>query len=156
EYFAARNFRGDKRQLKRTDLQVHFDFGKESPAPEKIDPSEFSIRWTGSFLATETGEYEFLVRTDHAGRLWVNDNNRPLIDAWVKSGNDTEYKAAMFLVAGRIYPLRLEFTKAKQGVDDSKKQKEKPPPAKASIALLWKRPLGALEPIPSRQLSPNP
>ena len=25
-------------------------------------------------------------------RLWVNDPKRPLIDAWVKSGNDTEYR----------------------------------------------------------------
>src|SRR5262245_19620015 len=33
EYFAARGFRGDKRQLERTDPQVSFDFGKESPAP---------------------------------------------------------------------------------------------------------------------------
>jgi cytochrome c553 len=155
EYFAAREFRKDKRALERTDAQVHFDFKNESPAAGKIEPHEFSIRWTGSFLAPETGEYEFAVRTDHAAQLWINDNNRPLIDAWVKSGTDTEYKNSVFLVAGRIYPLRLEFTKAKQGVDDSKKQKEKPPPGKAFVALLWKRPLGTLELIPARQLSTN-
>ncbi|HLW64898.1 MAG TPA: DUF1592 domain-containing protein [Gemmataceae bacterium] len=155
EYFGARNFRNDKKALERTDPQVNFDFKNESPAPGKIEPHEFSIRWTGSVLAADTGEYEFVIRTDHAARVWINDNNRPLIDAWVKSGNDTEYRGSIFLVAGRIYPLRLEFTKAKQGVDDSKKQKEKPPPAKAFVGLLWKRPLGAVEPIPSRQLSPN-
>ena len=43
-------------------------------------------------LAPETGDYEFIVRTEHAARLWVNDTDRPLIDAWVKSGNDTEYR----------------------------------------------------------------
>src|SRR5205823_814265 len=125
EYFAGRRL-GGKATLDRTDPQVKFDFGTESPAPGKIEPHEFSARWSGSVLAPETGEYEFVVRTDHAARLWINDPNRPLIDAWVKSGNDTEYMATLFLVGGRAYPLRLEFTKAKQGVDDSKKQKEKP------------------------------
>jgi hypothetical protein len=155
EYFSGRRFGGNARILERTDPQVTFDFGTESPVPGKIEPHEFSIRWNGSILAPETGEYEFVVRTEHATRLWVNDRKPPLIDAWVKSGNDTEYKASLYLVAGRVYPLRLEFSKAKQGVDDSKKEKTKPPAKKASIALLWKRPFGALEPIPARQLAPE-
>ena len=91
------------------------------------EPREFSIRWNGSVLAPETGEFDFVVRTEHAVRLWVNDQNHPLIDAWVKSGSDTEFRGSLFLLAGRPYPLRLEFTKAKQGVDDSKDKKEKPP-----------------------------
>ena len=76
-----------------------------------------------------------------------------MIDAWVKSGSDTEFKASLYLVGGRVYPVRLDFTKSKQGVDDSAKQKEKPTSAPASIALLWKSPRGVLEPIPDRQLS---
>src|SRR5205807_9184751 len=102
-----------------------------------------------------TGEYEFTVRTEHAARLWVNDIRHPLIDAWVKSGNETEYRAAIGLLGGRVYPLRLEFAKGKQGVDDSKKTKAKPPAVKASIALLWKLPQRAAEVIPQRNLSPH-
>lgn len=153
EYYSGRNFHGGGRVLERVDPQVNFDFKDETPVPEKIDAHEFSIRWNGSLLAAETGQYEFTIHTDHAARLWVNDNRRPLIDAWVKSGNDTEYRGSISLIGGRAYPLKLEFTKGKQGVDDSKKQKAKPPPAQASIVLKWKRPLGAEEPIPSRQLS---
>src|SRR4029434_6610105 len=96
--------------------------------------------WNGSLLAPDTGEYEFVVRTEHAARLWVNDVNHALIDAWVEFGRDTEYRATLFLLAGRMYPLRLEYAKGKQGVDDSKKEKAKPPPVKSSIALVWKRP----------------
>jgi Protein of unknown function (DUF1592)/Protein of unknown function (DUF1588)/PA14 domain/Protein of unknown function (DUF1595)/Cytochrome C oxidase, cbb3-type, subunit III len=154
EYFQGRNFRDKGRVLERVDPQVNFDFHDETPVPEKIDAHEFSIRWMGSLLAAETGQYEFTVHTEHAARLWVNDDRHPLIDAWVKSGNETEYRGSIFLVGGRAYPVRLEFSKGKQGVDDSKKnKKEKPPPAKASIALKWKRPQGAEEPIPARQLS---
>jgi cytochrome c553 len=155
EYFKGRNFNRNSRVLERIDPQVRFDFGTDPPVPEKIEPHEFLIRWNGSVLAPETGEYEFVVRTEHAARLWVNETNRPLIDAWVKSGNVNEYTVTLFLIGGRVYPLRLEYSKAKQGVDDSKNQKTKPPLVKSSIALLWKRPQRAIEPIPSRQLSPN-
>jgi cytochrome c553 len=154
EYFKGRRFNPRERILERTDPRVAFNFGVESPVPGKIEPHEFSIRWRGSVLAPQTGDYEFVIRTEHAARLWVNDERRPLIDAWVKSGNDTEYKANLFLVAGRSYSLRLEYTKAKQGVDDSKTRKKPPPAVKSSITLLWKAPHSPLEPIAGRYLSP--
>src|SRR5262245_2377682 len=138
--------------MERVDADVNFDFGTVGP-DEKFDDFQFCIRWEGSVLAPDTGEYQFVVRTEHATRLWVNDLERPLIDAWVKSGNDTEYRGSLFLAGGRAYPLRLEFSKAKQGVDDSKKAKT-PPPTPASIALLWKAPQRTVEVVPSRSLSP--
>src|SRR5262249_10266604 len=46
-------------------------------------------------------------------------------------------------------------SKAKQGVDDSKKQQGPPPPVKASLALEWKPPQRAADVIPSRNLSPG-
>jgi hypothetical protein len=76
---------------------------------------------------------------------------QPLIDAWVKSGTDSEFRGALFLLGGRPYPLRLEFSKAKQGVDDSDKQKEKPV-VSASIALEWKPPGQSKQTVPSRYL----
>jgi hypothetical protein len=155
EYYKSRRFRTGERVIERIDPRVQFDFGEVSPDPEKMEADQFSIRWDGSVLAPETGEYEIVVRTEHATRLWLNDLNRPLIDAWVKSGNDNEYRAAVFLLGGRAYPFRLEFSKAKQGVDDSKKNKPKPPPVRASIALLWKLPHRTLEPIPEHALSPG-
>jgi cytochrome c5 len=152
EYFNDRGFRGNKRVVERTDPQVKFDFGTDGPVKDKFDDgAQFAIRWQGSVLAPETGTYEFVVRTEHAARLWVNDGQRPLIDAYVKSGSDTEHRASLFLLGGRPYPLRLEFSKAKQGVDDKKKG----PPVKASVALAWKPPNGAAEPIPERYLLPG-
>jgi hypothetical protein len=151
EYFNARSFRNDKRQIQRVDAQVKFDFGTDGPDP-KFDANLFSIRWEGSVLAPESGEYEFVVQTDHACRLWINDTNVPLIDAWVKSGKDTEFRGTIYLLAGRAYPLRLEFSKAKQGVAD--KGKKPDPPKPAFVTLAWKRPRQVTVPIPSRYLSP--
>jgi hypothetical protein len=140
------------RAVSRIDPRVDFDFGTEAPMPEITDPRRFSIRWEGAIHAPETGYYDFVVRTENATRLWINDAENMLLDAWVKSGDDTEYRSRLFLLGGTAYPLRLEFTKANQGVDDSKKNL---PPAKANISLLWKRPSGALQPIPNRHLSPH-
>jgi hypothetical protein len=151
EYFASRNFQGNKRIIDRIDPEVKFDFGKGTPGPEKFEPYEYSIRWEGSVLTPETGEYEFIVRTEHALRLWVNNNRVPLIDAWVKSGHDTEYRGSLFLGAGRLHSLRLEFTKSQQGVNDPKRAKEKPP-TNGSIALLWKLPQREPEVIPASNL----
>jgi hypothetical protein len=157
EYYKGRRFRPTDRVLERTDREVNFPLGTASPVPGKVEPDEFSMRWSGAVLPPETGEYRFVVRTEHAARLWVNDTNRPLVDAWVKSGNDTEYTGTIYLVGGRVYPLRLEYSKGKQGVDDSKKGGPKPPPEKTSIALLWAVPgRGATEVIADRFLGPNP
>jgi cytochrome c553 len=181
------------RVARRIDPLINFDFGTEAPVPGIDDPRAYSIRWVGSVLAPETGNYEFAVRTEHAARLWINDDDVPLMDAWVKSGEGTEYKANLYVVAGRVYPLRLEFSKAKlmfkNANEEEKKQEEKrkreaevkkkaqaqksavekkedeekkkqeekaePPSPPGSIALLWQRPNGAAEPIPTRFLSPD-
>lgn len=154
EYFKARHFQNDERLVERTDPEVRFDFGQNGPIPDKFDPYQFSIRWTGSVMAPDTGEYEFIVHSDHAVRLWVNNQKQPLIDAWVKSGKDTEFHGSLFLVGGHAYPLRLEFSKSTQGVDDTEKQTARPIP-KAFITLAWKRPKQAEEPVPARCLLPT-
>jgi len=155
EYFKGRRLGGDKsRVLQRIDSKIAFDFGRDAPVREIDEPHEFSIRWEGTLWAPVTGEYEFTLKTEHAARLWLNDVRQPLIDAWVKSGNDTEYRGTIFLLAGRPYPLKVEYTKAKQGVDDSDKQKKKPESQPSSITLLWRRPdQRGVEAVPGRVLS---
>ncbi|AGA25342.1 DUF1592 domain-containing protein [Singulisphaera acidiphila] len=153
DYFKSKQIHNDG-VISRVDPVVRFQFAKSSPDPEKIDPKEFSIRWQGSVLAPETGEYEFIVKTENSFRLWVNDlKQQPLIDAYVKSGSDTEYRGSIRLLAGRAYPLRLEYFKAAtQGVKkDDKKAEEKP----ASIALEWALPHRVAEVIPEHNLSPS-
>ncbi len=154
EYFDSRR-PGGRRVLERIDPEVRFDFGRTTPSLEGLKTTGFAARWTGSVIAPDTGEYEILVRTDHAARLWLNDLRAPLIDAWVKSGVETEHRGRVFLLGGRAYPLKLELTSRKQGVDDSAKKKGAGKPVETLIELCWKPPRAVLEAIPARQLSPE-
>lgn len=143
EYFKNRRMRTEDQVLDRIDPVVRFDFGEGSPEPDEFDPVEFAIRWQGSILAPETGDYEFILKTDNGARLWVNDNERPLIDGGVKSGN-LERSESIRLLGGRLYPLRLEMFKSKEA-------KEK----RAAITLKWKLPQRTAEVVPQRYLLPQ-
>ena len=138
-YYAARTFNPKKLKLERTDSEVCFDWERLSPDPEMFDPREFSIQWEGSLLAPDTGTYEFVVRTVHAARFYINDSNTPLIDAWVQSGDDLEHRGEIRLLGGRAYPIKLQFSRAKQGVGDLDKNTAKfQSDAPTTISFEWK------------------
>ena len=154
EYFRDRWLRSPGQLvIARIDPQVTFDFGLEGPDPEQFEPNRFAIRWTGAVVPPETGDYQWIVRTAHAVSLGINGgpDDPPLIDAVVKSGSQTEFRASTFLLGGRAYPLVLFFSKANQGVDSRKYEH----PKHASIELLWKPPHGTVEPVPERCLVPR-
>ena len=154
EYFDSRKFSKRSCVLERLDPKIQFFFGEASPSPEKIQPERFSIRWDGSVIPAETGRYEFIVRTNQAVRVFVNETEatEPLIDAAVKSGNEQQYRASIRLLGGRAVPLRVEFSKGRQGVA---KAGQDNPNTDAFIELLWKPPYGVAQVISERCLSPR-
>lgn len=152
-YFRGRLWEG-KDPIKRVDSAIRAQFGTEAPKVpglDNVDPHKFSIRWVGSVVAPDTGDYEFIVRSDQAVRLYLNSQTKPLIDGWIRSSNDNEFRASIPLTGGQAYPIVLEFSKSTVGVDDTEKRK-KLKPAPAFVELQWKRPKLAAETIPSRFL----
>jgi len=144
EYFDSRKFSKRSRVLERLDPKIEFSFGEASPSPNKMQPERFSIRWDGSVLPPETGRYDFIVHTDQAVRVYVNEteSTEPLIDASVKSGSEQQYRASITLLGSRPVPLRVEFSKGSQGVA---KPGQDSPNTHAFIELLWKPPHGVPE-----------
>jgi hypothetical protein len=130
---------------KQVDPVIDFDFGDK--APEKgTYAAQFSINWSGSVLAPDTGEYEFRVTSPNGVRLYVNprDNSSEkdaLIDLWVSSGSSRSASSAIFLLGGRSYPLKLEFFKFKDKT--------------AGLKLEWRPPGGAWSVVPRANLSPG-
>jgi mono/diheme cytochrome c family protein len=141
EYFNDDGFNRKKRVIERVDATIDFDYGESTPDAEQIEKEEFAMKWRGGVIAPETGEYEFILETQNAGRLYVNSYDTPIIDAWVKSGDQTEYSATIRLLGGRLYPLQVEFRSVKEPT--------------ASIRLKWKPPHQAEQIIPERALTPD-
>ncbi len=131
----------EKTAFERIDRKVDFDWGAASPDKEH-GTNEFAIGWRGSLIAEETGDYEFVVKTPNGVRLWLNDEEEPIVDAWVSSGQSIDHRATLRLLGGRVYPLTLNFFKYKDKT--------------ASISLQWKPPHGTLRPIPARNFLTGP
>jgi hypothetical protein len=136
----------DRKSINRVDRHVNFNFGTGTPfddqstnAPPKTN--EFSLNWRGSVLVDESGDYEFILKTPNGARLWVNNDDKAIIDASVASGDMSEHKATVRLIGGRAYPIRLECFKA-------------PKDKITSVALHWKPPHSAEQLIPARNFSP--
>ena len=145
EYFASKGFNREKRVIERTDPAVEFSFGSAMPDP-KITGDAFAIRWSGSVVVDETGEYEFVVRSENGVRLWVNAADREddgaVINEWVSSGAEPrEHRTSIYLLGGRAYPVKLETFRFKDKT--------------ASIALRWRPPHGIMRTIPTSRLSPK-
>lgn len=141
-YKSARGTRREDRALDRTDRRIEFDFGTDRPQWAGEGTNGFALHWSGSVIADETGEHEFVVKAANGIRLWVNDDDKPLIDGSVSSAKGIEHRAGIRLIGGRAYPIRLEFFKAARDKH-------------ASVTLLWQPPHGALQVIPARNLAPE-
>src|SRR5207244_1773340 len=112
-YYSSRNFNRDSKVFERVDRQVNFDFGEGNPDQVPVGTNGFSMQWRGSLIADETGGYEFDLKTPDGARVWVNDEDQTLIETWGASGEINEHKAALRLIGGRAYPLRLDCFKFK-------------------------------------------
>jgi mono/diheme cytochrome c family protein len=159
EYFQSDGMNKKARKgFDRLDSVLDFDFGEGSPG-DGISADQFSIAWDGSLLARATGWHEFRITTPNGARLYLNgeaqdgDNNHrddsaarrqvALIDAWVSSGDTArEESARAFLLAGRSYPLRLDYFKYQE--------------ARGSVRLEWKLPNAQWAVLSAPDISPAP
>lgn len=87
------------------DSQVNFNWGNSGPG-YGLAANDFSARWTGYVIPTQTGSYRFYVAADDGVKLWVGGTQ--LINAWVDSS--TEYSSStVSLQAGVSYAIRLDY-----------------------------------------------
>jgi len=159
QYFQSQGMNKKHRRInEQVDERVDFNFGTNSPM-ECITEDQFSIAWSGSLLARESGEYSFRIVTPNGARLYLNTdlaagdgNSRDdsdakrqpaLIDLWVSSGGMVrEAEAQLMLLGGRSYPLRVDYFKFKE--------------TSGAVRFEWKPPHGVWAVVPPEFLSPEP
>ncbi|MDJ0754461.1 MAG: PA14 domain-containing protein [Ardenticatenaceae bacterium] len=103
EYFNNIDLNGNP-VLLRNDPAINFSWGSSTPAPNVVNPDQFSARWTRT-VNLNRGTYTFTATPDDGMRVWVN--NQLIIDQWkVQSG--IRYSTSVFIPGGAT-TLRVEY-----------------------------------------------
>ncbi|WP_197085479.1 DUF6701 domain-containing protein [Cellvibrio sp. pealriver] len=91
----------------RLDGPINFDWGTGVPGPAGVGDNNFSVRWEGYIHVTQSGVHRFQTNSDDGVRLTVNGDL--LIDQWNDHSVTTHTSAAVNLIAGNRYPIKLEY-----------------------------------------------
>lgn len=104
-YFSNSNLQGNA-ALERYDEQLNFKWTLYSPDPQKLQPDNYSIRWTGKLEAPDSGKYQLGLRGNDGFRLYLD--GKLIIDQWEKLSYSTK-AAAVDFVKGKKYDITVEF-----------------------------------------------
>lgn len=104
EYFDNRNLEG-KPTLTRTDEHVNFTWRHAGYQPGNAT-RDYSVRWTGYYIPSETGQAIFYVGGHDGFRLWIDDQE--VMDQWEWESTDLQL-VSMDVTAGKPYKVRLEY-----------------------------------------------
>ena len=100
----------------------------------RINPTTFSVRWTGMVKAASDETYTFITRNTDGVRLWVN--GKLVINSW-KAQPTRTHSGTIALRKNKLYDLRLEYYNGKH---------------QARMYLMWRTPTRATAIIPSSRL----
>jgi beta-glucosidase len=110
EFFKGDEPRGEPVST-RTDPRVDAFFGDQPPVKEIVRETPYSVRWTGSITAEETGTHNLNVQAYECGcRLWLDDEL--LLDGWENS-TTVRKTVNVEMTAGKPRKFRFEMHKTK-------------------------------------------
>lgn len=104
-YFSDSELKG-KPEFEKQDEQLNFKWTLYSPNPEKLQPDNYSVRWTGKLEAPKSGKYQLGLRGNDGFRLFLNGSL--LIDNWEKLSYSTKTVEVDFN-KGQKYDIVVEF-----------------------------------------------
>lgn len=104
-YFSNSDLKGNP-AFEKQDEQLNFKWTLYSPNPEKLQPDNYSIRWTGRLEAPDSGKYQLGLRGNDGFRLYLN--GELLIDNWEKLSYSTKTVDIDF-TKGQKYDIAVEF-----------------------------------------------
>jgi beta-glucosidase len=104
-YFSNSELKGNP-AFEKQDEQLNFKWTLYSPNPEKLQPDNYSVRWTGKLEAPKSGKYQLGLRGNDGFRLFLNGSL--LIDHWEKLSYSTKTVEVEFN-KGQKYDIVVEF-----------------------------------------------
>ncbi|MFZ4929477.1 glycoside hydrolase family 3 N-terminal domain-containing protein [Chryseobacterium sp. Mn2064] len=104
-YFSNSDLKGNP-AFERQDGQINFKWTLYSPDPEKLQPDNYSVRWTGKLEAPDSGQYQLGLRGNDGFRLYLD--GKLMIDQWEKLSYSTKTINIDF-IKGKKYDLAIEF-----------------------------------------------
>jgi PA14 domain len=103
EYFDNMDLTGSS--VKTVDGSVNFNWGSSVPLVG-LQPTTYSVRWTGQIVPEFNEEYTFYVTSSDGARLMVN--GKVLVNNWTDHASTVNSDKIM-LKAGVKYDIRLEY-----------------------------------------------
>ncbi|WP_294298864.1 beta-glucosidase [uncultured Chryseobacterium sp.] len=104
-YFANPDLKGTP-VFEKQNEQLNFKWTLYSPDPEKLQPDNYSVRWTGKLQAPDSGKYQLGLRGNDGFRLYIN--GKLLIDNWEKLSYSTKTIDFDF-IKGQSCDITVEF-----------------------------------------------
>jgi RHS repeat-associated protein len=91
----------------RVDPDINFPWGSNSgPYPGLISNDDFVARWSGYFVAPQTGTYQFGTSSDNQSKVYVNGN---LVTDGSTCCASNVYGSNVSLAAGQVVPIVYEY-----------------------------------------------
>lgn len=106
EYFRNSDLEGEP-FFRKIDLLDNANWIYGTRLPNLRKEPQFSIRWSGTFTAPETGEYKFTLKGDDGYRLSID--GKTIIEDWTEHEALTSKSNQIQLKKGKPYPIKLEF-----------------------------------------------
>ena len=104
EYYANEKPEGAP-AMTRTDASVNFEWAYFGVTPQMV--RNFSVRWTGVIVPPQTGDYLIGFTGEDGYRLWLE--GKVLVEDWTPHRPATTTTKRVRLVAGRAYPVAIEY-----------------------------------------------
>ena len=92
--------------LTQVDTYMEFYWDKNSPG-KGVPEDNFSVRWTGTITAPETGKYELGVVSDDRSRIFFADTLK--VDNWRPFQANVMKSFKVFMEKGKEYNIRMEY-----------------------------------------------
>ena len=76
------------------------------------DSSPYSVEWTGFFIPSQSGTWEFSIASDGVSLLWIGDNatnDYTVNNSFIHNQNSHGTHRSSSFIVNKLYPIRIQY-----------------------------------------------